>query len=282
MAAAAKIVLPPDEYYAGVLLRAALHFFDLTIFQVGVVVLLFAVLAGYGIMLPGAFAAGAGQGISLCRRSSWSSRSSIYWLWFDHSIHASSRYYLRTALVIVTPVFGALAALERHVRRRPARLSVARLDTGDDGAREAGQPRPLAAVFMLLTLVHVVETGKFVTAWRHYRAAVAALATGDDSDPALGDPRFVSSDRIASDLKPLSWFSTTPYLSVTAGELHAEPARDRSGRKLFLAILRHRDGECDKLPARSRKRAAISSASIRACIDRAPRGRASDSNVLEI
>jgi hypothetical protein len=73
---------------------------------------------------------------------------------------------------------------------------------------------PLAATFVLLTLVHAVETAKFVTAWRHYRAAVAALAIGDESDPALGDPRFVSSDRIAPDLSPLSWFSTTPYLSV--------------------------------------------------------------------
>jgi hypothetical protein len=62
--------------------------------------------------------------------------------------------------------------------------------------------------------VHVVETGKFVAAWRDYRAAVAALAIGDESDPALGNPRFVSSDRIAADLNRLSWFSTTPYLSV--------------------------------------------------------------------
>jgi hypothetical protein len=37
---------------------------------------------------------------------------------------------------------------------------------------------------------------------------------GDTADPALGDPRFVSSERIAADLNRLSWFSTTPYLSV--------------------------------------------------------------------
>jgi hypothetical protein len=30
----------------------------------------------------------------------------------------------------------------------------------------------------------------------------------------LGNPRFVSSQRIASDLNRLSWFSTTPYLSA--------------------------------------------------------------------
>jgi hypothetical protein len=67
---------------------------------------------------------------------------------------------------------------------------------------------------MLLTLVHVIETVKFVAAWRHYRAAAAALALGDESDPALGNPHFVSSERIASDVNRLSWFSTTPYLSV--------------------------------------------------------------------
>jgi hypothetical protein len=67
---------------------------------------------------------------------------------------------------------------------------------------------------MLLTAVHVVETVKFVAAWTDYRTAVATLATGDQSDPALGNPRFVSSERISSNLKQLSWFSTTSYLSV--------------------------------------------------------------------
>jgi hypothetical protein len=60
----------------------------------------------------------------------------------------------------------------------------------------------------------VIETGKFVAAWRHYRDAVSALATSEASDPALGSPRFVSSERIASELRQLSWFSTTPYLSA--------------------------------------------------------------------
>jgi hypothetical protein len=55
---------------------------------------------------------------------------------------------------------------------------------------------------------------KFVAGWKQYRAEVAALATGNQSDPALGDPRFVSSQRMASHASQLSWFSTTPYLSV--------------------------------------------------------------------
>jgi hypothetical protein len=212
MSAAAKIMLPPDEYYAGVLVRAALHFFDLTIFQVSVVLLLLAALAGYGVVF-----------LVLSRLTP--DRAHLYaavivvavlavdWLWLDHAIHASSRYYLRTALVIVTPVFGAFAALGTMYGDRRLAFSLRGVQRAITAVRKRGA-RPLAAAFMLLTLVHVIETGKFVAAWRDYRTAVAALAMGDDSDPALGNPHFVSSDRIASNLNRLSWFSTTPYLSV--------------------------------------------------------------------
>ena len=227
MAAAAKIMLPPDEYYAGVLLRAALHFFDPGIFQVGIVVLLFAALAGYGVLLL-VLSRLAPARAYLYAAAIVAAALAIYWLRFDHAIHASSRYYLRTALVIVTPIFGALAAL-------PAMSEDGRLVGPLPGmvrAMTALRDRaalPLAATFMLLTLVHVVETGKFVAAWRHYRAAVAALAVGDDSDPVLGDPRFVSSERVAAGLNRLSWFSTTPYLSVivanfTPNRLVIDPA----------------------------------------------------------
>jgi hypothetical protein len=212
LSAAAKIIIPPDEYYAGVLVRAALHFFDLTIFQVSIVLLLFAALAGYGVIylvlsrlaLDRAFLYAALIVMAVL---------AMYWLWLDHTIHASGRYYLRTALVIVTPALGALAALGAIYgdgRLAPPFPSLERAMTA---ARSRGS-RPLAAAFLLLTLVHVIETGKFVTAWRHYQAAIAALAIGEESDPVLGNPHFVSSERIASNLNRLSWFSTTPYLSV--------------------------------------------------------------------
>jgi hypothetical protein len=208
----AKITLPPDEYYASVFARAALHFFDLTIFQVSIVLLLFATLAGYGVILL-VLARLAPDRAYLYAAAILIAVLATYWLWLDQTIHASSRYYLRTALVIVTPLFGALAA-----------LSVAR-GNGRFGAPFPGLQRamtalrdhgacPLAAAFLLLTLVHVVETGKFVVAWTDYRNAVAALAMGDKSDPTLGNPRFVSSERIPANLNRLSWFSTTPYLSV--------------------------------------------------------------------
>jgi hypothetical protein len=211
LAVVVKIVLPPDDYYAGVFLRAALHFFDPGIFEVGVVVLLFGVLAGYGVLLlllarvapkRGYLYAAAIIVIALA----------IYWLGFDHTIHASSRYYLRTVLVLLTPMFGVLAALSALSREGRLAVAIPSLDRAIASLKHGA--RPLAAAFMLVTLVHVVETAKFVTGWRQYRAAVVALATGNQSDPALGDPRFVSSERMAPSTSQLSWFSTTPYLSA--------------------------------------------------------------------
>jgi hypothetical protein len=212
LSAATKILIPPDEYYAGVLMRAALNFFDLTIFQVRIVLLLFAALAGYSVIFL-LLSRLAPARAYLYAAIVVTAVLTLYWLRLDHTIHASSRYYLRTALVIVTPAFGALAAF--GAMRRDGRFAIPfpRLERAMNAAQSRGA-RPLAAAFIILTLVHVIETGKFVGAWRQYRAAVAALAIGDESDPALGNPHFVSSDRIAPNLNRLSWFSTTPYLSV--------------------------------------------------------------------
>jgi len=74
--------------------------------------------------------------------------------------------------------------------------------------------RSAAGAIVLVTLVNIVETEKFVRAWRDYQAGVRTLATGALSDPALGDPHFVSSDRIGPELNRLSWSSTTHFLSV--------------------------------------------------------------------
>jgi hypothetical protein len=212
MAAATKIMLRPDEYYAGVFLRAALHFFDPAIFQVSVVVQLFAALVGYGIIFL-LLSRSAPDRAYLYAATIVTALLLIYWVWFDRTIHASGRYYLRTVLVIVTPVFGALAALDAMSGDGQLTPSLSGLERAMIAARNRWG-RPLAAGLMLLTLVHGIETVKFVAAWSHYRAAVRALSIGEASDPLLGNPHFVSSDRIAADLNELSWFSTTPYLSV--------------------------------------------------------------------
>jgi hypothetical protein len=213
LSVAVKIFVPPDEYYADVFVRAARHFFDPAIFQVSIVLLLLATLAGYVVIFL-TLSRFAPRRADVYAAIMVAAVLAIYWLWLDHTLHASSRYYLRTALVIVTPVFGALATLGAHEGGHLA-FSLPGLAWAMTAVRNRAA-RPLAAAFMLLTVVHVIETGKFVAAWADYRAAVAALAESDQSDPALGNPRFVSSERISASLNLLSWFSTTPYLSVIA------------------------------------------------------------------
>ena len=234
MSVAAKVMLPPDEYYAGVLVRAALHFFDLTIFQVNIVVLLFATLAGYGVIFL-VLSRLAPDRAYLHAAVIMIAILAIYWLWLDHAMHASSRYYLRTALVILTPVLGALATLSAAHREGQFAFPLPGLEWTMTAVGNRGT-RPLAAAFMLVTLVHVIETAKFVAAWTHYRTVVAALATGDQSDPALGNPHFVSSERIPSNLNRLSWFSTTPYLSViVANFMPSRLVIDPTGNYFWLS-----------------------------------------------
>jgi hypothetical protein len=212
LAATSKFTLPPDDYYAEVLLRAALHFFDLEVFKVEVVLVLLAALTAYGALFAvmrltaSELACIYSFGIVLALLA-------IYWLKFDHSVLANSRYYLRTALVLLIPVFAAMATLsameeEELVLQPLARLRRSLLSLSDRAVCA------FAAAFLVVTFIHAVETGKFVTAWTNYRAAIAGLATGEEADPSLGDPRFVSSVRAPAALAPLAWFSTIPYLSV--------------------------------------------------------------------
>src|SRR2546421_7031924 len=105
--AAVKIMIPPDEYYADVLVRAALHFFDPAIFQVSIVALLFTTIVAYAVLLLVLSKLAMADRAYLFAALIVAVALAIYWLWLDHAMHASSRYYLRTTLVIVTPVFGA-------------------------------------------------------------------------------------------------------------------------------------------------------------------------------
>ena len=73
------------------------------------------------------------------------------------------------------------------------------------------------------------------------------LAMSTESDPALGDPRFVSAERISPALAPLSWFSTIPYLSIIVSNF--SPGRlviDPAGNYFWLSCetaTRSRDAE---------------------------------------
>ena len=152
LAAASKFVFPPDDYYAGVLLRAALHFFDFEIFKVEVVLLLLVALTAYGAifvvisMLSTKRAWICSLGIVLVALS-------VYWLQFDHSVHASSRYYLRTVLVLLTPMFGAVAAFSAmagdEITFRPLATLQRFLISPSHGAICA-----FTGAFAIVTLIH--------------------------------------------------------------------------------------------------------------------------------
>src|SRR6478735_2945577 len=253
-AAAAKIILPPDDYYAGAFLRAALHFFELDIFKVEVVLVLLAAITTYGAILMLLL-------IWLPRRACiWAlgillGLLSIYWLHFDHSVHASSRYYLRTVLVIVTPLLGTLGAFaamtsDGMIFNRPAKLWHALVSP------RGGTLCALASIFLVVTLIHAIETGKFVASWSDYRNAIAMLAMSNESDPALSNPRFISAERIPAALAPLSWFSTIPYLSIILSNF--SPNRlviDPAGNYFWLSCAtatRNRDAEL-VVPAQTRE-----------------------------
>jgi len=210
---AVHAIFPPDDYFAGALVRAALHFFDVGPLTCGLMRLLLGALAGYvaAFVIARRWApANAHVYAALFAAAALA----VYWLRFDHGLHAENRYYMRTVLLIVTPMLGALAAAHALAAEGRLKLSVPFL-LGLMAALARGTTARLAAgAILVITLVHAVETAKFITGWTHYKAALRSLAMGTASDPALGNRRFVSSRRIGADLNRLSWFSTTPFLSV--------------------------------------------------------------------
>src|SRR5262249_47089256 len=121
---------------------------------------------------------------------------------------------LRTVMLIMIPSFGVIASV--HAMNDAERHSspFSSLFSWTTAIETATNPRGAAGALLLIMLIHAVETTKFVLAWSEYKDAVRALATGTPPDPQLGNPFFVSSNRIDAELNRLSWNSTTPYLSV--------------------------------------------------------------------
>jgi hypothetical protein len=212
--AAVKAALPPDDYIVDVMHRAAFNFIDVrNLAASDLFVLMAAAVAGYAIAVP------ILRLLALARPHAYAgsivlAALTAYWLGFDHALHADNRYYLRTVLLMAIPVLGGLAAA--YALRADGRLKLAvpllpRLLTALAGR---SMLQATAGAVALMMLVHAVETAKFVGAWTDYEAAVRSLATGTASDPVLGDPIFVSSDRIDAERNRLSWSSTVHFLSV--------------------------------------------------------------------
>jgi hypothetical protein len=209
---AVKTALPPDDYFGPVLARAGLRIIDAANFDLRICRLIAAALAVYAVAY-GTMRRLACRGATALAGLSAATALAVYWLGFDDGIHADDRYVVRTVLLILTPAAGIAAAVTVVAAQgglarwcAPLAAVVRRL--------AAVPERFVVGAMLLVTLIHAVETAKFVAAWTRYTSAVRGLATGTISDPALGDARFVSSARVRRDLDPLAWNSTTPYLSI--------------------------------------------------------------------
>jgi hypothetical protein len=212
--AAVKAELPPDDYIVDVMHRAAFNFIDVRNLAASDLFLLMAgAIAAYAIAVP------IFRSLTIANPHANAAlivlvALTAYWLAFDHALHTDNRYYLRTLLLIAIPVLGGLAGA--YALRADGRLKLAipllpRMMTALAGR---SMIQTTAGAIALIILVHAVETAKFVGAWNEYKTAVRLLATGTASDPGLGNPLFVSSDRINSELNRLSWSSTAHFLSV--------------------------------------------------------------------
>jgi hypothetical protein len=208
-----KTSLRPDANFSSILVSVALNSIDINNFTCGLFKLLAVTLAGYG----GAYLAfrrlTSANNAQATAVALVAVALSAYWLWFDHALHADNRYYLRTALLVGTPILGAVAMF--RALNAEGRLNFPLPFLSQIKALMARDPSgPAVGALCLVLLVHGMETSKFITAWKGYKSAVQSLAMGADSNPTLGDARFVSATRVVSALDRLSWPSTTPYLSV--------------------------------------------------------------------
>ena len=211
--AAVKATFPPDDYFGGIVLRAALLLIDVMNLTTPFFLSLFAALAGYGIIFLLVKLTSPTNAHALAAIIA-ALALAAYWLWFDRFLHTDDRYGARTALLIGTPALGILAAAYALLATDKMRLPVPLLRPALAMLANRATVQAVIGALALVMLVNAVETAKFVTAWTGYKSAVRALAMGTASDPALGDPRFVSSARIPPALDRLAWFSTTPYLSI--------------------------------------------------------------------
>lgn len=208
-----KADMRPDSYIAPVLERAAFDVFSLDILTGSLMRLLYTTLALYAVAFAIAYQISKTKA-HFYAAALVASLLTLYWFSFDHSLHAEKRYCLRTIVLSAAPgfallaVFYALHAEDRLAYRIPFQKYLVAAKSNDM------LHRLIAGALFLVLLVHTVETAKFVSAWTDYTSAVRQLATGTLSDPKPGGPFLVSSDRIPAKLKPLSWSSTTPYLSV--------------------------------------------------------------------
>lgn len=247
----AKLYWRPDPYVAAFIRRAAMLVFNPEILSLPILRLLAAALAGFGAMAfvlrRFKFAAPVVTALAITVLG-----LAVYWLLFDRELHGEGRYYLRTAVIVLTPLFGLAASLSTF--ENPRWLS------GLTAVRRRSEQGLLVSLLLcvlgIVTLIHTVEAVKFVREWSGYMRAVRSLSMSSQSDAFIGDPRFVSSRRIKIPASRLAWDSTLPYLSVMITP-EAPPRRlvvDPGAMFFWLSCDRAKEiaRAANRLPARSK------------------------------
>lgn len=211
--AAVKLTIRPDAYIAGVIHAAAFKFIDPRNLAQPALLTIAAALVAYTVFAA-IFHAGGVKRPHLLAVAICIAALAVFWIGFDRWVLSEARYDVRTVLLAAIPILGVLATLRSMSAEERLRSPLPFIGRWHQLALRSASPPALAGALALVLLVHAYETGKFVDDWTKYKAAVRALAMGTASDPRLGDPLFVSSERIAPDLNRLDWNSTTPFLSV--------------------------------------------------------------------
>jgi hypothetical protein len=211
--AAVKLLIRPDAYIAAVLDAAAFRFIDLRNLAQPAFLTVVAALIAYA-AASAILRALRIRHAHLCAALVCAAALILFWMRFDRWLLTEARYNLRTVLLMAIPVLGFIAALQSMTPDEWKRSPFPFVRSWLEAVRRLTSPRALTGALALVLLVQAVETGKFIVAWTEYKSAIRALTSGPASDPALGDPLFVSSQRIRPDLNRLAWNSTTLFLSV--------------------------------------------------------------------
>lgn len=221
--AAMQSAFRPDAQISPVLMTAAFNFIDPANFLKPVVaellvavlgpVLLSSAFRRMGLAKPGPLALAVTLALF-----------TLYWSSIDRSLLAEDRYFLRTAVFYLTPVFG-LVALIGILQGEGMRFRELEPWLQADRWAWTTAWRPLAiGALGLVVLVHGVETVKFAKGWREYTYVVRRLSAPGTGPATADETASVLSSRIPARLNEFSWSSTTHYLSVVAAP-DLNPAR---------------------------------------------------------
>ena len=197
--------LPPDNYTGKVLSAAAANVFNPEILLDRMLILLAATVAGFLLLFFVLRRAGLAYALNFSFGFALAALAA-YWVFGSHELHADDRYYLRTVVIAATPALTVLAIgsafTGQLIRAAEIAYNFPRAVYSGLGARA------LAAVLLLILVVHGAETARFAIAWRDHLQMFTRLV----SEPSRA--KFVEVDPEVPEYEELPWFSTLPYLSV--------------------------------------------------------------------